>query len=85
MTPPRQSSLLLESDALSPYSLQQIYGDGGAVGAIADSPEVVITDYYLSSSDFNGLSLDRLLTSEQPAVLESLRLATSGSGTVPNT
>jgi hypothetical protein len=44
-----------------------------------------INDYYLSSSDFNGLSLDRLLTSEQPAVLESLRLATSGSRTVTNT
>jgi hypothetical protein len=29
--------------------------------------------YYLSSSDSNGLSLDRLPTSEQPAVLESLQ------------
>ena len=44
-----------------------------------------ITHYSWSSSDFNELSLDRLLTSEQPAVLESLRLATSGSRTVTNT
>jgi hypothetical protein len=52
---------------------------------LAGDPVKRITDNYLSSSAFNGLSLDRLPTSEQRTALESLRLATSGSRTVTNT